>query len=513
MIETSRKEIPVIMCNCVQNGMFQLPADAKSYQGYIDALYEASKVLPAAAVKDGAEVVTAAMKRDIINAPDAVEASGKVYYISPNGCDSNDGLTPETAWKTAEKLRSSDALLQAGDAVLFERGGEWRKPSEENLKDDMDGATGGASVFVAKKGVYYGAYGTGPKPILNGSPRNYADPQLWEKTEWPGVFRCTCAFQNVGIVALNHSGELGRYDELLAIKEMANFRGFHTPADLRFDCSYYCDVNTQTLYFFSARGINPGERFHSIEIGGRWSMVVDYAAAMIENFHFKFSGYGITGGPVVRVKNCIFSYLGGCKINRKSDDTVVCGNAVEIYGDFEEMTVESCWMYQICDTGMTHQMWRTADSACVHKNVTYCGNVVEYCHWSIEFNNPPADDGSVRYSENITHSYNVLRRGGYGFGSFQFNRSAFATLYNCFGLAKARNVVCEKNILESCSGPLYRMRLEGDRDILFRNNLNIQQKNGKLASLYEVDCPYDEEGIQKLLAESRQEQPLFFFAD
>lgn len=498
------------MNNNRKANFFEIPSDARGYREYIDALFAASKNMSPADVSKGADLVADAMKRDILNAPDTVTATGNTYYISPTGCDSNDGLSPEKAWKTAEKLRASDALLKPGDAVLFERGGEWRKPPEDKLKDDMDGATGGASVFVAKKGVRYGAYGKGPKPILNGSPRNYADPNLWTETEWPCVFRCTCPFQNVGVIALDHSGEIGRYDELLAIKEMLGFRRFTGPADLRFDCSYFCDTETETLYFYSARNMNPGERFRSIEIGGRWSVIVDYAAEMIENFNIKFSGYGITGGPIVRVKNCIFSYLGGCKINRDPNDTVVCGNAVEIYGFFDEMTVESCWMYQICDTGITHQMWNTKNGECIHKNVNYLGNVIEYCHWSIEFNNPPADSGEARYSENINHSYNVLRRGGYGWGSIQFNRTQFATLYNCFGLAEARGVVCEKNILETCTGLLYRMRLQGDKDIIFRNNLNIQRGEGNLASLYEVDYPFNNIGFQALNKISKQENSLFF---
>ena len=42
-----------------------------------------------------------------------------IFYVSSNGCDENTGLTPETAWKTVEKVNSS---LCAGDTAKFRCG-------------------------------------------------------------------------------------------------------------------------------------------------------------------------------------------------------------------------------------------------------------------------------------------------------------------------------------------------------------------------------------------------------
>ena len=41
------------------------------------------------------------------------------YYVSANGCDNNDGLSPSTAWRTIKKVNSS---IKGGDAVCFKRG-------------------------------------------------------------------------------------------------------------------------------------------------------------------------------------------------------------------------------------------------------------------------------------------------------------------------------------------------------------------------------------------------------
>ena len=47
--------------------------------------------------------------------------TGTAYYVSNQGDDGNDGLSPETAW--AALARVNQASLAYGDAVFFERGG------------------------------------------------------------------------------------------------------------------------------------------------------------------------------------------------------------------------------------------------------------------------------------------------------------------------------------------------------------------------------------------------------
>ena len=46
------------------------------------------------------------------------------YFDSEAGCDTNDGLSPATAWRSLEK--ANDVPAQPGDKVLFKRGGVWR---------------------------------------------------------------------------------------------------------------------------------------------------------------------------------------------------------------------------------------------------------------------------------------------------------------------------------------------------------------------------------------------------
>ena len=77
------------------------------------------------------------------------------YYISPNGNDANDGLSPATAWRTLGKLRS--ATLKEGYPVLLERGNTFRE-----------------TLHVARAGskntpFAISAYGEGANPIVSGA--------------------------------------------------------------------------------------------------------------------------------------------------------------------------------------------------------------------------------------------------------------------------------------------------------------------------------------------------------
>ena len=465
------------------NSVFCLPDTARCYVDYIDLLYESRPYLSDDAFSDGIITVAEAMKEDIIGYKDNIKVTGKTYYISNHGDDGNDGLTPESPWASPKKLAEKYEELRDGDAVLFERGSEWR-------------VTDGPLVN-AKNGVSYGAYGSGRKPILNGSIRNYADESYWNETEFPNIYVCSFEFENSGIMVLDFSGKTGNYNELVAHKRLYGLAGFSALSDLTEDCSYYNDVEEKKLYFCSHKG-NPGKRFDSIEIGGRGTAIFNHNAKLIENFEIRFFGYGINGGLSMNVKGCIFSYIGGCQLYNDKNDPTVCGNAIEICGPCDGFYVENCWMYQICDTGITHQQWEKQGDL-EHKNISFRGNLVEYCYWSIEFNIIESCNGGKRKASNLEHSYNLLNMGGYGFGGTHFYREKYATLYNCFGIPEVENGVCKKNILNKCSGSLYRIGSMGETAIEYSKNINVQKKDDKLGLiLYKEEYPYNADGIAKL---------------
>ena len=99
----------------------------------------------------------------ICDAADDIVVKGSRYYVSAQGDDDADGLTPKTAWKTIQRVNSAD--FDAGDGVFFRRGDVFR---------------GG---IIAREGVTYAAYGEGPKPRLYGWQRDLADSALWTEED------------------------------------------------------------------------------------------------------------------------------------------------------------------------------------------------------------------------------------------------------------------------------------------------------------------------------------------
>lgn len=98
------------------------------------------------------------------------QATGVVYYVSNDGNDENDGLTPETAWQTLDHV--SNQTFQPGDSILFKRGDTWR----ESLVV--------TSLGTPEAWITYGAYGTGHKPRILGSEQaidwTEVVPNIWQ---------------------------------------------------------------------------------------------------------------------------------------------------------------------------------------------------------------------------------------------------------------------------------------------------------------------------------------------
>lgn len=85
--------------------------------------------------------------------------AGTVYYVdATNGNDSNNGLSDSTAWQTINKV--SQSLFSPGDSILFKRGEVWRE-SKGLVITGYDGTSDARITF--------GAYGSGPKPVINGA--------------------------------------------------------------------------------------------------------------------------------------------------------------------------------------------------------------------------------------------------------------------------------------------------------------------------------------------------------
>ncbi|OGV71089.1 MAG: hypothetical protein A2283_21540 [Lentisphaerae bacterium RIFOXYA12_FULL_48_11] len=98
-------------------------------------------------------------------------ASATFYVDSDKGSDTAEGTAENSAWQSLERV--NNATLIPGDQILFKRGGLWR-----GQFFPQSGSNGTR--------IVYGAYGSGEKPIIQGSvARNR--PDEWSRVS-PGIW-------------------------------------------------------------------------------------------------------------------------------------------------------------------------------------------------------------------------------------------------------------------------------------------------------------------------------------
>jgi len=340
-------------------------------------------------------------------------AGAAAYYLSERaGDDAADGRTPTTAWRTVGRLNRTK--IAPGSFVLFERGGLYR------------------GSVVARAGVTYTAYGEGQKPRLYGSPENGADPAKWTRTDNPNVWAYDSGHRDVGTLVFDDGAQHARKivyrtdGKTGARFNMFTGRPFNSYRDLDGDLHFwhdYYEQGTGKLYLYSAE--NPGSRFRSIEFNVKCSgfLVGGTPDVTIDNFTVKHVGvHGVAAGTCrnLTVSNCEFGWIGGSIQGERlfgRDHPTRLGNAVEVYGGCDGYVVTNCYIWQVYDAGVTHQLNIRKEQGATRfdqKNVRYVGNVFEKCNYSVEYF-LTALKGNMSRMENILVEDNLMFDAGLGF--------------------------------------------------------------------------------------------------
>ncbi len=411
------------------------------------------------------------LKNIIIMAHDTVRPVGTKYYVSENGDDANDGISPETPVKTFDGV--AKLPLVSGDAVLFKRGETFR------------------GCLTAKTGITYSAYGEGKKPLLTNSLRNYADPAIWEETDTPNVYKLTIPLTNdAGIAVFD--------DTLWSEKRIKGRPEFPEGklSDLDCDLAMWHDVplpmkETGYVYLRSDKG-NPGERFKSIEIGTRMNIVrvPGVNDVIFDNLCFKYGGaHGIGTGHIMglTVQYCEFGFIGGSWF--RTDILSRYGNAIEIYGGARDYKVRYNYIYQIYDAGITHQ-YKNGPDAVVMADIEYSHNLVEDTSYSIEYFLTEAVDVEIkpeRYMKDISMHDNILRRCGMGFGDQRPDKSRAAHIKGWHHTNKAWNYSIRDNIFCGSKYMLLHVGDENDAWLPEMSGNTYVQEKGKNFGIFGMD--------------------------
>ncbi len=367
-----------------------------------EAVLELADGDSAAAVEDAIDAYADIRRKEIRETPTSVKVTGTSYYVSNDGDDSNDGKSPETAWKTLAKV--SNANLKPGDGVFLRRGDIFRE-----------------SISVRSTGVTYSAYGEGPKPRLYGSKRNYSESEFWDETETPNVYVSKEKFNSdIGLIIFNE----GEAWSIKQIDGLLNFDGV-----LRRDLEMYHNPKDKKIYLYSTS--DPDTRFTSTEIGENEILIHSArngggSGTTIDNLCLMYSGgYGVEfnyGVSDITVQNCEIGWIGGSL--QPTDSRIVrYGNGVEIYGSCNGFVVDNCYIYQIYDAGITHQYFGTSTESTKGQmqNIRYSDNLIEYCTWAIEVSNTV--DARYGFMKDVEIYGNLLLHSGDGWGQQRENKN------------------------------------------------------------------------------------------
>ena len=196
-------------------------------------------------------------------------ASATTYYVDPAGSNGNNGLTPQTAWRTLLKVGIS--TFSPGDQILFKRDGVW---NEWLTPPSPGGAPGNP--------IKFDAYGNGRPPEFTGAYQTKTGD--WTNTSgsvWRITLTATQAitqlkFVQFGTIWGNAQSSTGA---------LAHVR------------DWYYDASTQMLYVWASSG-NPVTQYGSVTpiiLSGQ-SLININSVSYVEVQHIKldwYDGYGV----------------------------------------------------------------------------------------------------------------------------------------------------------------------------------------------------------------------------
>lgn len=413
-----------------------------------------------------------------------VKPGGKVYYLSSTSGDASGTGLEEYSPKLIKSLDEVSLMpLNPGDVVLFKRGDTFR------------------GKMTAKAGVTYSAFGYGDKPILTRSPANIATKSKWvldyEDKETGAKIWKYVDYNIVDAGAINlidSSGEV-----FVCYKEIPSFQDGRfwvrgekgvTEYDYKKELDHNFMYFHEAMYSIGTNGElvpttasvpgtgavgpiylrcdegNPGALFNEITFNLKTNVISCGGAngVTIDNLCILYFGsHGIGAGTIhnLTVRNCEIGWGGGSFQHYgtgNTGDVTRFGNGIEIYGGLVNYVIENCYVYQIYDAGITHQISSTSDGNYSMEGVYYLNNILTHSTYNIEYfmskNSSTEADGKTlltreRMMKDVYFTDNIVRLAGYGWG-VQRPDSAPSNIKGWTHNNFCDNYVIENNVFDRC---------------------------------------------------------------
>ena len=327
---------------------------------------------------------------------DELSVKGTKYYVSTSGSDDNDGLTPETAWCSLQKV--SEFKFQEGDGVYFKRGDLWR------------------GHVVLQSGVTYQAYGQGAKPKIYSSYDGKTAGK-WIKTDIENVWVFDKALDetDIGVIVFNNGEKYAEKQRTL--EEVKNNLDF---------CFLGVFSNeegkniTNKVYLYCEEG-NPSEIFDDIDISQNTSVIkIEKCSHDITvcNLDVRYGrDYFFTAHlKNINVSYCMFAWQGG---NYMRKNWGRAGGGGGAWLECDGITMHHCFFTQQFDCAASPQFHGDFDTPCYLNNYSLRDCLIEYTEYSFEYFNTKKNGDDFGFN-NMYLGYNIMRHCGEGFGCKHF---------------------------------------------------------------------------------------------
>lgn len=387
-----------------------------------------------------------------------VPSRSQTFYVSTSGDDSSDGLTPQSAWATIQKVNSA---LPAGQSVRFRRD----------------------EVFFGELNVPFGcdvgAYGAGAKPVMT-LYKILNNPDGWE-AEAPGVWRIDLGSPRThGGYTLTNDANIG----FLVVNGVVMPALKFALADLAAPWDFYCDIPGHTLYVKApAKPTDVAADVKAAPNGNAYGdsgtvIYCQYGSNDVHDIHVTGSGgCGIRGsGSDVRVHECLIDYIGGSWLPNVGDGTTRYGNGIEHWPNVSRWTIENNEIAHVYDVAWSTQGRDSTGGTVAWEDMMVRNNHIHDCGQSIELwseSSNPESPGFVR----IVFEGNVCERAGYGaFSDVRPDPNVRVHLLT-YRLQTPVEVTIQNNVFADAYGAYSYHAVEPPPGYVTRNNI-IRLKGG-----------------------------------